>query len=155
MQLLMGQIPGVDETVKEAARHGYEAMLLAVIVLGSMALFGWLVKAMMNRHLDTEKEILAEAKAREERLASRVTTLEDTIRIELLSVIKENSQMMGQVLNATEAITQAADRMVDTLTRFMSIMESRPCLLSNTQLKAITDKLSEVPNYSKENVDER
>lgn len=131
MQLL-GQIPGADEAIKAAADHGnYEAVVLVIVMLSGLGFFGWLMKVVMSRHLATEERILTEAKVREERLAARVTALEDLVNVKLFEVVGKTNETMGRMLSASDSLVRAAEGMCNSMTRFSTILESRPCLMEN------------------------
>lgn len=129
------------EVVRAAAQHSWEAAIIALIIIGGMVAFGWLTKQLLQRHLTVEERTLNEAKAREERLASRVSTLEDLIRGELLTLIRQNSETMGKVLSAADSICRASEQMVRTLDRFTSVLDVRPCLLSSAKQQVLLEAL--------------
>lgn len=131
--LLIGQIPGADEAIAAASRSGWEAVLLVVVMLAVCSAF-WLV---MNKNMN-------EAKTREDRLAARVTQLEDVIRTELLGALKMNSETMGKVLQASDSIVRAADRMTQTLEKFTSILDVRPCLLPVAEQRRLLKEFEDV-----------
>lgn len=116
MELLL-QIPGASEAISAASPRGYEAIVLVIVMLAMIGFGGWLL-----RH------IMTEAREREQRLAARINQLEDVIRGELFSVLRENSEIMGKVLAAADGIIRAATEMTETLRRFTAVMEIRPCL---------------------------
>lgn len=119
-----------SEVIQGATGHSWEAGLLALIVVSGFVSFGWMVKILMQRHLSVEERTLTEARDREMRLATRVTSLEDTVRGELMVLIRTNSETMGKVLSAADSICQASNRMILTLERFSAMLEFRPCLLT-------------------------
>jgi hypothetical protein len=127
---LIGQIEQAAGVVQEATRYGWEAGLLAFIVVSSMGAIGYALKVTLTQHSKTESKMLADAQTREVGLSDRVSRLEDMIRTELLGIIKTNSETIGKVLSAADSICQAADRMTQTLEKFSVAMESRPCLLT-------------------------
>ena len=74
---------------------------------------------------------MRESSEREVRLSSRVTHLEEMIRTELMVALRQNSEVMGKMLSASDAIIRAADSMTRALERFTQILDVRPCLLPN------------------------
>jgi hypothetical protein len=131
--MLLCQIVGADQAIQSAMNsgRGYEAVLLVVVCIAIVGAFVWTMRKMMS-----------DAKEREDRLSARVTHLEEVIRVELFSVLRQNSEIMGQVLQASQSICVAADRMTGTLERFTHILDVRPCLLpTSEQRKFIKDKL--------------
>jgi hypothetical protein len=126
---LFAQIDPTD-VLQHAADYSWEAGLLALIVVSSFVSFGWMMKVIMQRHLAVEERILNDARDREKRLSERVTTLEDLVRTELILLIRTNSEMVGKMLAATDSIIRVSERMIDTLTKFTSVLDVRPCLLS-------------------------
>ena len=130
--IVFAQIDPAD-VIQHASDYSWEAGLLALIVVSSFVSFGWMIKVIMQRHLSVEERILNDAREREKRLADRVTLLEDLVRTELISLIRSNSEMSGKMLSAMETIIRASERMIDTLTKFTSILDVRPCLLSTAE----------------------
>lgn len=131
--MLLAQLPDPTDTIAAANRYSWEAGLLALIVVSGFFSFGWMLKVIMQRHLAVEERTLTDARDRELRLASRVTALEDLVRTELLALIRANSETMGKVLSAADSICRASERMVQTLDRFTSVLDVRPCLLSTAE----------------------
>jgi hypothetical protein len=136
-------IPGADAAMDAASRASWEATVLVVIMLAGMSFVGYMLKQIMARHLATEERILREANERETRLAARVSQLEDMIRGELVQMIRANSEAMGRVLAASEAICNAANRMTQTLDRFTSVLDVRPCLLPVAEQRRLIKEVAE------------
>jgi hypothetical protein len=99
MLQLLAQIPGTDQAIASAAREGWVAVLLVVIVLATFTTFGLVIKQILN-----------EASARESRLSERLTELEDFIRSDLLVALRENTQAIQQmnviILHCQESVKQ-------------------------------------------------
>ena len=134
---MLSQIDPTD-VIQHASDYSWEAGLLALIVVSGFLGSGWMLKIVMQRHLTIEERTLNDAREREVRLSARVTTLEDLVRTELLSLIRCNSETMGKVLGAADSICRASERMVQTLDRFTAVLDVRPCLLSTaTQLRIV------------------
>lgn len=130
--MTLAQIPGAQEAVEAAASRGWEAVVLVMVLVAILTFGGWLL-----RH------IMTEAREREQRLATRINQLEDVIRGELFSVLRQNSEIMGKVLAAADGIIRAAHEMTETMQRFTSILDVRPCLLpiaEQTRLELIAQK---------------
>lgn len=139
--LAQESIGDAARVVEVAAQHSWEAAIIAVIIVTGMAAFAWLTKQLLQRHLAVEERTLNEAKAREDRLSTRVSTLEDLIRGELLTLIRQNSEAMGRVLAAADSICRASEQMVRTLDRFTSVLDVRPCLLPVTKQPALIEAI--------------
>ena len=147
--IMFAQIDPTD-VLQHAADYSWEAGLLALIVVSSFVSFGWMMKVIMQRHLAVEERILNDAREREARLSTRVTTLEDLVRTELLTLIRGNSEMVGKMLAATDSIIRASERMIDTLTKFTSVLDVRPCLLSTAEQQRLAQlAVSAVAKVSK------
>ena len=131
-------IPGTEEALESAARRGWEAVLLVVLILATFACFGWVIRKLM-----------AESSDREQRLAARVTHLEEMIRTELMAALRQNSEVMGRVLSAADSIVRAADNMSKTLERFTSILDVRPCLLPSVEQRKLMKEFEDVQNDGK------
>ena len=136
--MLYAQIPGTDVALEAARDRGWEAVVLVIIIATSFAGFGWIIKRIMH-----------EASAREERLAARVTHLEEMIRTELMAALRQNSEVMGKVLSAADSIVRAADNMSRTLERFTSILDVRPCLLPSVEQRMLMKEFEDVQNDGK------
>ena len=137
MQLL-AQLPGTEEALEAAARRGWEAVLLVVLILATFVCFGWVIRKLM-----------AESSEREQRLAARVTHLEEMIRTELMAALRTNSEVMGKVLMAADSIVRAADNMSRTLERFTSILDVRPCLLPSVEQRKLLKDFDDVAHDDK------
>lgn len=81
MRELLGQIPGADTAIQSAAREGWVAVLLVVIVLSTFVTFGIVIQ-----------RLLKEATERELRLGARIDELQAFIRTDLLQALRENTQ---------------------------------------------------------------
>jgi flagellar biosynthesis/type III secretory pathway M-ring protein FliF/YscJ len=98
---IMGQLPGTDEAIQSAAKSGWEAVLIVVIVVSILVAFGLLAKI-----------VLDQANRREDRMAKENSELEQAL-IELTRTV-------------TEATTSARDVQIQTnecLSRFSSVMD--------------------------------
>jgi hypothetical protein len=117
---LLAQLPdaGLEDAISAASSRGWEAIMLVMVIVALFSGFTYILRWIMDG-----------AQKREERLAARVTHLEDVIRTELFTALKANSEVMGKVLSATEAIIRAAERMTHALDKFTNILDVRPCLL--------------------------
>lgn len=83
--------PGTGEAIEAAAGSGWEAVLLVVIVITMITGFVWVWKS---------------TSARESRLATRVTNLEQTIETKLFSLA---DQAVSAVTANTVALNQASE----------------------------------------------
>jgi hypothetical protein len=101
---LLAQMPGTDEVVEAAARESWVAALLVIIVVSTFVTFGLVIR-----------QILKEARDRENCQVQRITDLEQWTRAELLRALGANTDMMRQVLDASAAILAAAQHMQETL----------------------------------------
>ena len=117
---VFAQVPlpvGSDVVIEEAAKRGWEAVALAVMMLAIIFFFVWVMK-----------KVLEDAKSREERLAARVTHLEDVIRTELFDVLRRNGEVMALMTESSTSISRVCDRIMGTLDRFTMVLENRPCM---------------------------
>lgn len=125
------------KVLETAASHGWEAALLAFLVLSIAGFFGWVLR-----------RILDDSQKREERLAMRVTNLENEIRTELFAQLRSSTEVMAKAIAASDRLMAAADKMTIAMEKFETTLLSRPCLLSSLHhesiemaLDAIRDKL--------------
>ena len=120
--------PAIKEAVKQAADRGWEAIVLVIVMVGLISLTGvivrWLIASMDKR--------MEEANQREQRMAQRLTQLEDFSQVTLVRLIDETSQLAANVVNAITTLTVA--------------MEHRPCLLpgSSDQINEDTRKRTQL-----------
>ena len=126
-------MPDATSVINEATQTGWEAGLLVLLVISVFSFFGFVLK-----------KILDNSQTREERLATRVTGLENEIRTELFSQLRISSETMAKVIMASERMCAAADRMIECLERFDATLRARPCMwmpgdeASTTQAKKRT-----------------
>lgn len=130
--MLLAQIPGAEEAIKAAAKSGWLETFVVVASIFIIGSFSWVIK-----------RILDDGKSREDRIDSRLTKLETEDRVVLVNQLKINSEIMSQVVVASEKMSLAADRMISSLDRFTTILESRPCLLTIINHGKFLSKLSE------------
>lgn len=94
--VLLAQIPGADEAIKTAVGSGYEAVLVAMIVLSGFALFCWAIRGWITQ-----------AAARETRQAERITKLEEAINERLFRVAIDSTAATNAVTTALQKLTEA------------------------------------------------
>ena len=107
----------------QAATHGYEAVVLVVLILAMATTLGLFYKA---------------AIARENRLAERVTSLETSLEENLVVLVKDTTAALTQnsdTLKETNVVLQEVKRCVvdshrDTA-RLLARVESSVCCLSS------------------------
>ena len=129
--MYLAQLPGADTVITQAAAHGWEAAVLVVIVLSILTFTVWFLKQHM-----------AESTKREERLADRVSNLEDFIRTQLISELQRNSEIMSQVIDAAKDITKTAESVTTALANFTAVLSVRPCMLSPEDQAEAMEKLT-------------
>lgn len=121
MAVIAQMPPGLDEAISAAvaaaSSRGWEAVVLVVLVIGGFGFFGY-----MFRHFAEQ------ARDREERLAARVTHLEDLIRDKLFHTLDQTSTFVAQMVQATHLITAACEEITETLSRFETTLQNRPCM---------------------------
>ena len=126
--LPLAQIPGGDRAIEEAAKSGWEAVFLVVMMLSSFALFGYLIRVWVTKTAEREDSMLRQAIEREERLGNRINVLEDFNRNTLLEVIQNNAQVISAV--STQA-TESCKMLLD----LREALLSRPCLIGRDKEK--------------------
>jgi len=89
--------PGTEEAIKAATTRGWEAAMVAVIMIAFMIAFSWIAKTWFIR---------------EERMAKRIDVLEDFIRTEL-------KELAVSCRASLDANTQA-------LSNLMAVFHQRP-----------------------------
>lgn len=121
-------LPGAEQAVAAAAGRGWEAVFLVILLASAFAFFGWLLR-----------RLIEDGKSREDRLAGRITTLEDTIHGELFAQVRANSEIMARMVSAADRISHAAETMISTLSKFEHMLAARPCLYGMRGQLADTD----------------
>ena len=109
--------------VDNAIGHGWEAGIVAVLILGSMGLLAWLFRFMIVQSQAREEALWRQSAEREQRLAKRIDDLETFINQTLVSRIEGNTMAMEQLRNS-----------IDTLN---TMMERRPCLLPDELISKV------------------
>jgi CheY-specific phosphatase CheX len=113
----------IDKAIEAATPHGWEAIILVVVMAMLIGLTGvivrWLIKSMDSRML--------EATNREERMANRLSKLEEFVQSSLVEIINETSSMTAKVLDAVTSLTVALDK--------------RPCLMPLATQQAMIDEI--------------
>ena len=117
-------MPGTQEALTEAAKDGYEAVVLVVILLGFLGVFAFIVKWFI---VTMDKRLL-QADVREERLAARVTELEKFVESVLMKMIADCSTAL---VNNTTAVSQ-----------LIGTLNERPCFFDSGQQTVIVDRLA-------------
>lgn len=117
----------INEAVKQAAPHGWEAIMLVIVVVvlvsSLTALSGFIVRwliASMDKRME-------EATARENRMEIRLNKLETFAQTTLVKLIEDTSAMTTKVLGAIESLSDALNR--------------RPCLLPERAQQVDKDTL--------------
>lgn len=106
-------VDGMREAINSAASKGWEAQMMAVIVV-CMILYFALDKYLTYR--------------REERLGKRLTELETFVQQTLLKVVNDTSAMATTVLDAVKSLTSA--------------LNTRPCILDAERQDDVVDRLA-------------
>ena len=115
---------GTDEALKAASQRGYEAVLMAIVLMACIGLVGMLIRWFVNS-MDLR---LKESADREKRLADRVTELEKFIEITLVKMIENISVLM-------QKNTEASSRLTD-------ILDVKPCLLERSNQEIFVEKIA-------------
>lgn len=103
---MFAQADGVDTAIKLASQHGYESVVLVLIVLTVFSLFTWAIRGWISQ-----------AAERENRLSTRVTSLEDKITERLLTALDKSSEAIQSNSRGLESITTALGVLTAQITR--------------------------------------
>jgi hypothetical protein len=124
---ILAQTPGMDEAIQAAVQggHGWEAIVLIVLILTGFTGGGVMVRQYSLQALE-----------REERLSARITHLEDLIREKLFDVVGHNGMLMEKMLEQSERLGLACDKIVDTMHTFDVILQNRPCMAMDAAARA-------------------
>jgi hypothetical protein len=126
------QIEGAAEAIKAAEARGWEAVLLVVLILAIVGFFGFILR-----------QIIADAKDRERRLADRVTKLEDELRNELLTQVRLSTDVMSRVVAAADGMIAAANRILERMDRYDATLAARPCLLPSEVVRRLQEAMDD------------
>jgi hypothetical protein len=129
--LILCQIPSPDSVVSAATEVSWIAGLLALLVITAFGCFGWMIKHETTRHSEIERGTQQDAREREIRYSSRITALEDALRVELVGLVRTNTEMMSKMVVAADSICRAADEMMGAVKQFMTLMNSGACPLAD------------------------
>lgn len=110
-------IPGVDQAIQIASTRGWEAVVLVIIMVSGFSFFAYMFK-----------HFAQQAAEREIRLSARIQHLEDLIRDKLFSIIQADGKLMETMLEQSERLTVACDRIVDTMHSLDTVLMNRPCM---------------------------
>lgn len=118
--MLIAQAAEASEVVRGAISHGWEAGLLAIVMVSAMGALSWVVKSWMNQAAARENSMRIEGGEREKRLGTRVDELENYIRVDLKEVAIQSRE--------------ALERNTAAVTGLMTALQDRPCLLETEEL---------------------
>jgi len=117
---MFGQIPGADKAIESAATHGYEAIVVVIVLLTLLGAVGWLMRALWSIN---------------QRLADRVTSLEGKIEDRLMTIVENtsaqlasNNVVMEKTIGAINNLEKAVEESVRDQRRIMLRIENSPCV---------------------------
>jgi hypothetical protein len=131
--VIFAQIPSPDVVVQSAASHGWEAALLAFLVLSILASFGYMMK-----------KIVDDARTREDRMGSRISALELEIRTELFSQIRTSSEVIVKIVATMERLCALTESTAAVIRHLEGTMLVRPCLLNVAQQGLFLQELDDL-----------
>ena len=138
--MFLAQTPGIDRAVATAAEDSWEAAVLVVLTVSAFTFFGYMFRQYSNQ--SQEREI---------RLAARVTHLEDMIRDKLFMTVDAMGRVMTQMLEQSEKLVTACDRIVETMHSFDMVLQNRPCMAMDAAARAqLVERLA---NHAKASLD--
>jgi len=100
-------VPDTSVAIQRAAEHGYESVVIVLIVLTIFTLFTWAVRSWITQEA-----------VREERLANRVTCLEDKITDRLFAALDKSSEAIIRNSESLENIHDALENLSTQIARF-------------------------------------
>jgi DNA anti-recombination protein RmuC len=114
--------PMSNQVLEVANAHSWEAGALATLMVAIVAFFAWVLKS-----------VLADSRAREERMAKRLSDLEAEIRTELFSQLRQNAEVIQRSISCSDSMVKAAERMIATLDRFDFSLTSHQSFLKQME----------------------
>jgi len=115
---------GAETVIDAAAKHSWEAAAVALILAVMLGGIAWMLRVFWQIN---------------QRLAERVTTLENTIESRLIAVVEStsnaltaNTQMMDKVSSSIDKLESAVERSMHTQETMLIRMETSPCLMEKS-----------------------
>lgn len=137
-------MPDPNEAIRTAAMHGWEAVTLVMLIIAILTSFGYVLK-----------RILDSTDSREKRLAERVSSLEQEIRVELFQTLRESAKAVSEMVRAADNITQAANKMIQWINTLDNELASRPCLMHVIHQGQFIEEVGKMyRKHAKEELDE-
>ena len=122
--MIPAQVTGADTVVDVASRHSWEAAAVAMVLVAMLVGIGYMMRLFWTIN---------------QRLAERVTKLEDTIEGRLITVIEsttaalvDNTQMMERAASSIDKLESAVERSLHTQETMLIRMETSPCLMEKS-----------------------
>lgn len=106
--------PGTEEAIRAATSKGWEAVMVAVVMIAFMIAFSWVARTWFIR---------------EERMAKRIDVLEDFIRTEL-------KELAVKCQASLDANTQA-------MANLSAVFNQRPCFFSDEKQESLLKHIAE------------
>jgi hypothetical protein len=132
MQIL-AQFPGADQAIEAASKESWLAVFVVVLVFAIVAACGFILRTILN-----------DGRAREKELNARINVLSDFVQTKLLDSLRANTEAMGKMMSSADQICAAAASMTSTLTKFVAILDVRPCLLPNADQRRLLSEFEDV-----------
>jgi hypothetical protein len=104
---MLAQIPGTDTAIHEASKHGWEAVMLVIIIIVLFGGFGILFKVLMN----IQSELLKIIQSTTEAITANTAT---------------NTALVGSI----NKLENTVEKSHVTQTVMLARMETSPCLMS-------------------------
>jgi hypothetical protein len=134
-QTMLAQIEGGAEVVKTAISHSWEAGAVAVILLACLGSIGYLMRALWLIN---------------QRLADRVTHLEEEFANKLLMMVEvttrsveANTTMLDRATRAMDKLEEAVERLMLTQQAMLARLEASPCVMVGVLSDETKRKLQE------------
>ncbi len=120
--------------IDAAIKHSWEAGAVAVMLIVMLVGIGYLMRALWNVN---------------QRLADRVTNLENQLTTKLMEIVEgttqavvANTQMLERTAQAINSLESAVEQSLRTQQGIMARIEASPCLMSVALSKETQDRLA-------------
>jgi hypothetical protein len=148
---IFAQIEQAEAAVSKAAEHGWEAMLIAVVLIASIGGMGFIARWAIKIYTDRTKIDAEETAKREARLSERITSLEGFIRDKLLESLNKATEALRASADAQKDMagvlkehTNITGQLNTVVQRLAESLEERPCFWSVEKQAELLRRASEV-----------
>lgn len=125
----------IDDTIGEVIKSsGWEAGLLALIIISAVGLIGFIVKWQLKQSSDRENKIATEWSEREDALSTRIENLEAFVQTKLITALENSTSALNSAYKATAEITVVVRQLAEAL-------NTRPCFWKKSEQEQLIQQM--------------